>query len=358
MATYASGYSNGYQVRIEHNLISQNWGGNYSVVRSDMYVDMSNNWFQARVNGDHYNNGNLVWAASGETRNYYSSGSYLVSSHDVVVYHDGNGNASASTSCYMQTVGQGSSWSMPYRTTSGTLGLPRIPQFPSAPTSLSFSRSVRNVTVSTGGASGNGGAILEYQIERTTANQTAWAGDYIGNGGTYFNLTPGASYRFRSRARTDRGWGNWADIGGSVVIPTAPAAPASVTPGQSSGLDIPVTVAASPSTGGEPISSYSLQWSNNAGSSWSTAVTVTAGTPYTFTNLQPGLNYLFRAYSTNAIGDSATTTSSPYFLTAGGKRWDGTAWQVGTISRRWDGTQWVNITTAKRWNGTDWVVLT
>lgn len=359
MATWASGYSNGYQVRLEHYQLSQNYNNNTSVVRVDAYIDTSGNSFIARLNGSAVSQGIEWWNPGGGTFSAYPSGtSAYIGTYDVTVSHDSNGNASASASIWAQTTDTTNSWRMPYRAASGTISLSRIPQFPSAPTSLTFSRSVRNVTVSTSGASGNGGSVLEYRIERTTANQTAWSGTFVGNGGTFTDLAPGASYRFRSQARTDRGWGPFADIGGSVTIPTVPSAPASVTPGQSSGLDVPVTVAASASNGGEPVSSYTLQWSNNNGSSWSSPVTVTAGTPYTFTNLQPGLNYLFRAYSTNAIGDSATTTSSPYFLTAGGKRWDGTAWQVGTISRRWDGTSWVNITTARRWNGTEWVVLT
>lgn len=365
MATYASGYSNGYQVRLEHYQLSQNYNNNTSVVRVDAYIDTSGNSFIARLNGSAVSQGIEWWNPGGGTFSAYPSGtSAYIGTYDVTVGHDSNGNATASASIWAQTTDTTASWRMPYRAASGSISLSRIPQFPSAPSSLSSSRSLLSVTVTSGTASPNGDTILEYQAERTTANQGAWSGQTVTlNGsrqGTFTGLTPGASYRFRVRARTNRGWGPYFDQGvaNAITMPTAPSAPASVTPGQSSGLDIPVTVAAAASTGGEPISSYSLQWSNNNGSSWSTPVTVTAGTPYTFTNLQPGLNYLFRAYATNAVGDSATTTSSPYFLTAGGKRWDGTAWQVGTISRRWDGTQWVNITTAKRWDGSEWVVLT
>lgn len=356
MATYASGYSNGYRVRIEHNQISQNWDNNTSVVRSELWIDATSTWFNARLNGSHYNNGALVWDPGGGNVNLGGLGSHLMSRHDITVGHDGNGNASASSSGSAATVSQGFSWSMPSLGASGSIGLSRIPQFPGAPTALSFSRSVRNVTVSTSGASGNGGSILEYRIERTTANQTAWSGVFVGNGGTFTDLAPGASYRFRSQARTDRGWGPFADIGGSVTIPTVPSPPAAVTIGTQAGLDLPVTVSASASNGGEPITSYRLQYTSNGGATWTPFETVTASTPRVFT-LAPGLTYQFRALSTNAIGDSGLTTSSAYLLTAAGKRWTGSAWVPVSTARRWDGTQWVNISTARRWNGTEWVQL-
>jgi hypothetical protein len=358
MPTYASGYSNGYRVRIEHFTLSQNWDNNTSVVRSELWIDATSTWFNARLNGDHYNNGALVWNPGGGNVNLGGLGSHLMSRHDIFVGHDSNGNASASSSGYAQTVSQGFSWSMPYLVTSGSYGLARIPQFPSAPTSLTFSRSVRNVTVSTSGASGNGGSILEYRIERTTANQTAWSGVFVGNGGTFTDLAPGASYRFRSQARTDRGWGPFADIGGTVTIPTVPSAPASVTINSQAGLSLSVTVGASASNGGEGISSYTLQFTSNGGTTWTTHGTVTAGSATTVSGLTPGLTYQFRAFSTNAIGDSATTASANWLLVVGGKRWDGTAWRTNTVARRWDGTAWRDLSVARRWNGSSWVNLT
>ena len=356
MATHASGYSNGYQVRLEHYQIGQNWDGNFSAVRVDAYIDGSGNSFNARLLGSAVNNGVEWWNPGNGFFDATPAGSHYIGTYDVVVYHDGNGNASASASIWAQTSSGGYSWSMPYREASGTIGLSRIPQFPGAPTSLTFSRSVRAVTVSTSGAAGNGGSVLEYQIERTSANQTIWSGTVVGNGGTFYDLTPGASYRFRSRARTDRGWGPYADIGGSVTIPTVPSAPAAVTIGAQAGLDLPVTVSASASNGGEGISGYKIQYTSNGGSTWTTAEAVTAGTAKTFT-LTPGLTYQFRAYSTNAIGDSNLAYSAPYLLTAAGKRWDGDEWVPVSTAKRWDGSQWVNITTAKRWDGDEWVQL-
>jgi hypothetical protein len=356
MATYASAYSNGYRVRIEQYQISQNWDNNTSVVRVDAYIDATTTWFNARVNGSASNNGVVFWNPGGGFVNLGGLGSKLMGTFDVAVGHDGNGNASVSAAMNAATTDTTSSWRMPYRETSGSIGLSRIPQFPSAPTSLTFSRSVRNVTASTSGSSGNGGSILEYRIERTTANQTAWSGVFVGNGGTFTDLAPGASYRFRSQARTDRGWGPFADIGGSVTIPTVPSPPAAVTIGTQAGLDLPVTVSASASNGGEPITSYRLQYTSNSGSTWTNFETVTPGTPRVFT-LAPGLTYQFRALSTNAIGDSGLTTSSAYLLTAAGNRWTGSAWVPVSTAKRWDGAQWVNISTARRWNGTEWVQL-
>jgi hypothetical protein len=288
--------------------------------------------------------------------NLGGTGNILLSDNTITVGHDSNGNAGASGHGEFGTKSQGYIWSMSYVGVDGSIGLSRIPQFPGAPTSLTFTRNVRAVTVSTSGAAGNGGSVLEYEIERTSANQASWSGTVVGNGGTFSDLTPGASYRFRSRARTDRGWGPYADIGGSVTIPTVPSAPAAVTIGTQAGLDLPVTVSASASTGGEPITGYKIQYTSNSGTTWTTAEAVTAGSARTFT-LTPGLTYQFRAFSTNAIGDSAMATSDAYLLTAAGKRWDGSGWVPVSTAKRWDGTQWVNITIAKRWDGTDWVQL-
>jgi hypothetical protein len=81
---------------------------------------------------------------------------------------------------------------------------------------------------------------------------------------------------------------------------------------------------------------------------------ISSGT-YAYNNLTPALFYQFRTYANNPAGASAATVSSPLFVSAGGRRWDGTAWVASTTSKRWNGSAWVDLTVAKRWNGTAWV---
>jgi hypothetical protein len=355
MATYASGYSNGYRVRIEQYQISQNWDNNTSVVRVDAYIDATTTWFNARVNGSASNNGVVFWNPGGGIVNLGGLGSKLMAVYDVTVAHDSNGNASASASMNAATTDTTSSWRMPYRETSGSVAMSRIPQFPGAPTALTFSRSLRAVTVSTSGAPANGGTILEYRIERTTANQTAWSGVFAGNGGTFSDLDLGASYRFRSQARTDRGWGPFADIGGSVTIPNVPSAP-TVTVGTVSGRACTVTCN-EPSNGGAGITQYYIQASADNGATWGTEAVMGLDRSESFTNLTGGAFYKFRVRAQNEMGYGAYGVSASTFIPSGGKRYNGTAYVPTSTAKRYNGTAWVDISTAKRYNGTAWVDL-
>ena len=80
---------------------------------------------------------------------------------------------------------------------------------------------------------------------------------------------------------------------------------------------------------------------------------------FTYQLLSPALTYKWRTYAINSIGSGDyATIATGTFVGAGGKRWDGTAWQPTTTSKRYDGASWVDFTIAKRFNGTSWVDLT
>lgn len=162
-------------------------------------------------------------------------------------------------------------------------------------------------------------------------------------------VTATSTVYVQTRAVSAQGNGTWSNSTSIVGIPTAPATIATTR----NGRNVDVTAGSSTGSG---ITDYKVQYSTNAGSTWSTAVTMTSQA-YTYSNLTPALTYLFRVYSTNSIGNSGYTTSSGVFVPAGGKRWDGSAWVASTIGRRWDGTAWVDLTTAKRWDGSAWTDL-
>lgn len=133
-----------------------------------------------------------------------------------------------------------------------------------------------------------------------------------------------------------------------VVVPGAPATIALSKTARN------VTVTAGNSSGPN-VTAYKVQYSTDGGTTWSTAQTMTSQS-YTYTALAPA-TYKFRVFAVNADGNSAYTTSTSLLVTAGGKRFDGTAWIYAAIAKRWDGSNWVDLTIAKRWDGSVWTDL-
>jgi hypothetical protein len=126
------------------------------------------------------------------------------------------------------------------------------------------------------------------------------------------------------------------------------------------GRNVTVTATGSSSNGGESISSYQVQYRTSSdgvtyGAYGSTQTL--SSLSHTYNNLTPALFYQFRVYANNPAGASAATVSSPLFVSAGGRRWDGSNWVASTTSKRWNGSAWVDLTVAKRWNGSAWVDL-
>ena len=159
-----------------------------------------------------------------------------------------------------------------------------------------------------------------------------------------------SGYYLQTRATSSEGDGAWSD---SAFIAGVPAVPATIAL-ERSARNVTVTVGTSPTDGGAPITAYTVEY--DSGSGYGNAQTVTGGS-YTYTNLVAGLTYTFRAYATNSTGNSAARVSSALFVPAGGKRWDGSAWNSTTTAKRWDGSAWVDLSTAKRWDGSAWVDL-
>jgi hypothetical protein len=166
-----------------------------------------------------------------------------------------------------------------------------------------------------------------------------------------FTGTSTQIYYFQTRAVSSEGAGPWSATATSAGLPSAPA---SITLNRTA-RNVTVNVGTSASTGGSTITGYFVQYSTNGGSTWSTAQATTAGS-YTYTNLTAGLTYAFRAYATNAVGNSATVSTS-IFVPAGGKRFDGTSWASTATAKRYDGSTWVDLTIAKRFDGTVWADL-
>lgn len=145
---------------------------------------------------------------------------------------------------------------------------------------------------------------------------------------------------------------------GAINYDRKPAAVTGTTATVNADKSVTVTFGGGASPGGNPAlsSTYNLQSSQNG------AAFVSAGTgpsPRTVTGLQPGANYVFRAFATNGSNDGAgaSSDSASVFLPSGGKRYNGTAYISTQTAKRFDGTSFVTIVTAKRYDGTAWVNL-
>lgn len=275
------------------------------------------------------------------------------------ITHDANGTGDAQASGSV-TTSDGS----PNATTIGnasistkTLTLTDFVRLPSAPSgSPTLTRSAPFTTIgvtSQVAASAVSPSDYEYSVSTDGTNFGSAVSMGTDRVIDFTGATATQIYYFRSRAISSEGTGPWSGTGTSAGIPTAPSGISAVR----STNDVTVTVSASSSNGGSAITGYGVQYSTD-GSTWSTAQTIGAsGGSTVFNDLAPALTYTFRAYATNAVGNSAYATSAGVFIPAGGKRWDGSAWQSTTIGRRWTGTEWTNLTVARRWNGTDWIDL-
>jgi hypothetical protein len=262
------------------------------------------------------------------------------------ITHDAAGNGTATTYGRCDTVVLGDA----VTGTSGNpneLTLTKLPGTPTAAPTLTRNDAGTTVTVLSA-TSGTTATITDYEYQQSTDNSTWGAATSMGVDATIdvTSLTATQTYWYQTRVRTADGPGPWSASRNTL------GAPATITATRT-GRNVAVTAG---NATGDTITGYFVQYSTNSGSTWSTAETMTSQA-YTYNSLTPGLTYLFRVYAASASGNSGKTVSAGVFVSAGGKRWTGSAWDYGVTAKRWDGSAWVDLTTAKRWNGTSWVDL-
>lgn len=150
-------------------------------------------------------------------------------------------------------------------------------------------------------------------------------------------------------------------LSGSLSYCTVATAPATLTVAQT-GKNFALTATASSSAGGGTISSYKVQYRTSTDGTtwgaWGNTQTMTS-LAYTYSGLPVATYYQFRAYATNQAGNSpAQTVATTYFVSSGGRVYDGTTWKSATIFRVYDGTTWKDATTARVYDGTTWKDIT
>lgn len=276
----------------------------------------------------------------------------VIASGTVTIRHDSNG--------YLGTVGgsfhlNGSGgYAPPSLDTSGSCGTTDFDYRPGVPSFTSISRATgtSRFDISMSSVSSPAPGLAYYT--QYSQNSGGWTGTQGGQS-TSFYLSAGSNYQFRCYAVNNDGGPRDYSYSGVYYAPTVPGAPSSIGVSTPSGLALTVT-AGNSSDGGSGITGYYVQASSDNGTTWGSALAMTAQ-QYNFTGLLGGSNYKFRVYSTNEMGAGAFTTSSTVFVPSGGKRWNGTSFVPTATAKRFDGTNFVNITTAKRFDGTNWLNL-
>jgi len=126
-------------------------------------------------------------------------------------------------------------------------------------------------------------------------------------------LSNGTSYVFRVAAVNSSGVGTFSANSTAVVpriVPTVPSSPLAVV-GVAANAQVALNWTASSSNGGSSITDYTIQYSSNAGLSWSTfSRTASTATTATVTGLTNGTGYVFRVAAVNGVGNSSWSSNS------------------------------------------------
>lgn len=280
-----------------------------------------------------------------------STSNLLLRSGNMTVTHDTDGSKSI-------TVSASSAALSPLGTatiSAKTVVLTDFTRPPSKPGTPSLSRSGSVVSASTSGSTFYGPSGGYYSWSYLLEGAGSWTG--ISGSGTSVSFDVGSATANVAAVGVTpwdhtEGSGPVSSYASIIGIPTPPGSIA----WERSGHNVSVTVG---SSSGSAIDAYYLRWFAyvNGSPTWSTPVAVSAGVPYTYVGLAPAITYYFQSWAHNYIGNGDLIQSDGVFVPAGGKRWDGAAWQYATTAKRWDGTAWVDATIAKRWDGTAWVDL-
>ena len=193
---------------------------------------------------------------------------------------------------------------------------------PLAPTSLAGTRGDQQVALTWVAPTNTGGsAITDYVVQFSSNSGSTWStfadGTSTTASATVTGLTNGTSYVFRVAAANANGTGTYTTATSALVPATTPGAPTSVTAtGASSAATVSWTAPAS--NGGVVVSDYTIQFSSNSGSTWTTFTdTVSSSTSVSVTGLVNGTAYVFRVAAVNAVGTGSYSSASSSVIAAG-----------------------------------------
>jgi methionine-rich copper-binding protein CopC len=163
-------------------------------------------------------------------------------------------------------------------------------------------------------SSDGGSPITDYRIEYSSDSGTTWVlfGDETGTATSLLvtGLTNQLQYSFRISAVTAAGVGPSSSEVSATSAPTIPDPPTGLT-GTSGDGEVALTWTAPLNTGGPALIDYTITYSSDGGTSWTTASDGTSTTAAaTITGLSNGVLYQFRVAAVNSFGTGTTSTAT------------------------------------------------
>ncbi|CAB4529357.1 unannotated protein [freshwater metagenome] len=201
--------------------------------------------------------------------------------------------------------------SSPSSSTTATIGIPGAPNS-LLPTALNLSIGLTWSAPLLIGGSALTDYVIEYSSDAGTSYTVFADGVSTSRATTVTGLTNGTSYLFRVKAVNSIGTGSASGVVSATPWSVAvPSAPRDVLISTVSLDQIAIRWTAPLTDGGSSVVDYVIEYSSNAGVSWSLFVdNFTPNTSVTVTGLTSGTTYIFRVRAVNGAGTSAVSASS------------------------------------------------
>lgn len=197
----------------------------------------------------------------------------------------------------------------------GAVSAPATPRTKPAPVGAPVgARGNTSVSLTWSAPDSGGAAITDYLVQFSTNAGSTWKtfndGVRATTGATVTGLVNGTPYLFRIAAKNAAGTGAYGPASATVVPAGPPAAPAKPT-GTAASRSVSLTWKAPTNTGGSPVTDYVVQFSRDAGATWTTFDDgVSIARSVSVTGLTAGVRHVFRVAAVNAVGTGAFSPKS------------------------------------------------
>tara|TARA_B100001123_G_scaffold433771_2_gene559140 strand:+ start:37957 stop:40077 length:2121 start_codon:yes stop_codon:yes gene_type:complete len=186
---------------------------------------------------------------------------------------------------------------------------------PGTATALSGTADAASVVLSWTAPTDTGGsAITDYTVEYSSDSGTTWSTFADGTSTTasarVTGLTNGTAYVFRVTTVNAQGSGSATSASSAVTPVTTPTA-ATLVAGTAGDTQVALTWTAPTDNGGSAVTDYTVEYSSDSGTTWTTFADGTSTTASaTVTGLTNGTSYTFRVSPVNAQGTGTASTAS------------------------------------------------
>lgn len=190
-------------------------------------------------------------------------------------------------------------------------GTPSLTGVPSAPLNITATAISGSAAVDWSTPAFNGGGdITGYTIQLSTDGGTTWsyAASSTSQSANVTGLTNGVSYVFRAAATNNYGIGPYSSATSPVTPVGVPESPTSLS-ASAANAGAALSWTAPANNGGASITDYVVEYSGNAGQTWSVFSDGTStSTSANITGLTNGQPYVFRIAAKNSVGNSSYAT--------------------------------------------------